>query len=219
MIQSVQNLVSDMSCDGASNVCLKDDSTPLKCWEHPAEAKLDLAGSHTSRLPWCLPRPASPLERPQRGTQADCDNKVHSFKNHRGLLEVSPKPELSAYKECRVIYILTTVSLTSPPYLHSFWCSKGVQLEFVGMVSKLPDKAPKTKSPSGTARLKTAHPLDPCTFKHKGSLYLPILFLSQSGRFFKGYISGYYEIADSCARWLPHNRPFQKCAEQCGEEF
>lgn len=99
---------------------LKDDSTPLKCWEHPAEAKLDLAGSHTSRLPWCLPRLASPLERPQRGTQADCDNKDYSCRNHRGLLEVSPKPELSAYKECRVIYILTTVSLTSPPYLHSF---------------------------------------------------------------------------------------------------
>ncbi|XDV52662.1 hypothetical protein PO909_021364 [Leuciscus waleckii] len=81
------------------------------------------------------------------------------------------------------------------------------------MVSKIPDKAPKTKTgPSGTALLKMAHPLDPCTFKHKGSLYLP-------GRVFKGYISGCSKIADICARRLPHNRPFQKCAEQCGEEF
>lgn len=98
---------------------LKDDSTPLDCWEHPAEEKLDLAGSHTSRLPLYLPRLASPLEWPQRGTQADCDNKARRCRTHRGLLEVSPKPELSAYKEHRVIYILTTVSLTSPPYLYS----------------------------------------------------------------------------------------------------
>lgn len=113
------------SCHSQSwSVCsfpcsLQDDSTPLDCWEHPTEEKLDLAGSHTSRLPLCLPRPASPLEWPQRGTQADCDNKDRSCRTHRGLLEVSPKPELSAYKERKVIYILTTVSLTSPPYLYS----------------------------------------------------------------------------------------------------
>lgn len=60
-------------------------------------------------------------------------------------------------------------------YLQFTGCSSGVQLAFVGMMSRLPDKAPKTKKgPSGTALLKTAHPLDPCTFKHKGSLYLPV---------------------------------------------
>ncbi|XP_016141094.1 uncharacterized protein [Sinocyclocheilus grahami] len=113
------------SCHSQSwSVCsfpcgLKDDSTPLDCWEHPAEAKIDLVGSHTSRLPLCLPRPASPLEWPQRGTQADCDNKDRSCRTHMSLLEVSPKPELSAYKEHGVIYILTTVSSTSPPYRYS----------------------------------------------------------------------------------------------------
>ncbi len=111
------------SCHSQSwSVCsfpcnLHDDSTLLYCWEQPTEEKLDLVGSHTSRIPLCLPRPASPLEWPQRGTQADCDNKDSSCRTHMGLLEVSPKPELSAYKECGVIYILATVSLTSPSYL------------------------------------------------------------------------------------------------------
>lgn len=60
-------------------------------------------------------------------------------------------------------------------YLPSTGCSTGVQLAFVEIVSSLPERAPKTKKgPSGTAVLKTAHPLDPCTFTHKGSLYLSV---------------------------------------------
>lgn len=60
-------------------------------------------------------------------------------------------------------------------YLPSTGCSTGVQLAFVEIVSSLPERGPKTKKgPSGTALLKTAHPLDPCTFRHKGSLYLSV---------------------------------------------
>jgi len=40
--------------------------------------------------------------------------------------------------------------------------------------SRQSSKKKKKKGPSGTALLKTAHPLDPCTLKHKGSLYLPV---------------------------------------------